>query len=75
MYNVVGSLTYTNWQEFAQEFIAEFWPKNEVQMLQMDLETATYFQGSTSMLMVSRRSWTRPIILREHTLSSSFIRA
>jgi Retrotransposon gag protein len=46
MYNVVGSLTYATWQEFALEFIAEFCPKNEVQMSRTDLETMTYFQGS-----------------------------
>jgi Retrotransposon gag protein len=46
MYKVVGSLTYTDWQEFAQEFVAEFCPKNEIQMSRTDLETVTYFQGS-----------------------------
>jgi Retrotransposon gag protein/Zinc knuckle len=46
MYEVVGSLTYATWQEFALEFVAEFCPKNEVQTSRTDLETATYFQGS-----------------------------
>jgi Retrotransposon gag protein/Zinc knuckle len=46
MHNVVGSLTYTTWQEFVLEFIADFCPKNKVQTLQTELETATYFQGS-----------------------------
>jgi Retrotransposon gag protein len=46
MYDVVGSLTYTMWQEFALEFVAEFCPKNKVQTSQTNLETATYFQGS-----------------------------
>jgi hypothetical protein len=46
MYHMVGSLPYVSWQEFTQEFISEFCPKNEVQTVQTDLETATYFQGS-----------------------------
>jgi Retrotransposon gag protein len=46
MYDVVGSLTYTDWQEVAQEFIAKFCPKNKIQTSRTDLETATYFQGS-----------------------------
>jgi Retrotransposon gag protein/Zinc knuckle len=46
MYDVVGSLIYVTWQEFVLEFVAEFCPKNEVQTLRTDLETATYLQGS-----------------------------
>jgi Retrotransposon gag protein/Zinc knuckle len=46
MYNVVGSLTYATWQEFTQEFVADFCPKNEVQTSRTKLETVTYFQGS-----------------------------
>jgi Retrotransposon gag protein len=46
MYKVVGSLTCADWQEFVQEFVAEFCPKNKTQMSRTDLETATYFQGS-----------------------------
>jgi Retrotransposon gag protein/Zinc knuckle len=46
MYDVVGSLTYVTWQEFALEFVAKFCPKNEVQTSQTDLESTTYFQGS-----------------------------
>jgi Retrotransposon gag protein len=46
MYHIVGSLNYSMWHKFAQEFIEEFCPKNKVQTAQTDLETATYFQGS-----------------------------
>jgi Retrotransposon gag protein len=46
MHKVVGSLTYATWQEFVLEFVADFCPKNEVQTLRTELETATYFQGS-----------------------------
>jgi hypothetical protein len=46
MYHMVGSLPYASWEEFTQEFIGEFCPKNEIQTARTDLETATYFQGS-----------------------------
>jgi hypothetical protein len=46
MYDAVGSLSYATWQEFTQEFVAEFCPKNEVQTSRTALETAAYFQGS-----------------------------
>jgi hypothetical protein len=45
-YQAVGSLPYNTWQEFVQEFISEFCPKNEVQMPRIDLKTSKYFQGS-----------------------------
>jgi hypothetical protein len=32
MYHVIGSLDYSTWHEFTQEFIEEFCPKNENQM-------------------------------------------
>jgi hypothetical protein len=34
------------WQEFVQEFISEFCPKNKIQMAWTNLETPRYFQGS-----------------------------
>jgi Retrotransposon gag protein len=46
MYHVVGSLNYLTWHKFAQEFMEEFCPKNEIQTAQTDLEMAIYFQGS-----------------------------
>jgi hypothetical protein len=44
-YHNVGSLSYGSWQEFVDEFIAEFCPKNEVQTSRTDLETTKFFQG------------------------------
>jgi hypothetical protein len=78
MYDVVGSLTYAMWQEFVQEFIANFCPKNEVQTSQTELETMTSSKGhalSTSMLTLSKRPWTRRMISRAHTSSSNFVKA
>jgi Retrotransposon gag protein len=46
MYHIVGSLNYSTWHEFAQQFTEEFCPKNEIQTAWTDLKTATYFQGS-----------------------------
>jgi hypothetical protein len=47
-YHNVGSLSYASWQEFIDEFISEFCPKNEVQMSRTDLETMKFFQGGRS---------------------------
>jgi hypothetical protein len=44
-YHNIGSLSYGSWQEFVNEFIAEFCPKNEVQTSRTDLETTKFFQG------------------------------
>lgn len=45
-YQMVGSLSYTSWNEFVAEFITEFCPKNELLTSRTDLETSKYFQGS-----------------------------
>jgi hypothetical protein len=45
-YQVVRSLPYNTWQEFVQEFISKFCPKNEIQTAWTDLKTSRYFQGS-----------------------------
>jgi hypothetical protein len=47
-YHNIGSLSYWLWQEFVDEFIAEFCPKNEVQTLRTKLETSKFFQGGSS---------------------------
>jgi hypothetical protein len=44
-YHDIGSLSYLSWQEFVDEFIAKFCPKNEVQILRTKLETSKFFQG------------------------------
>ena len=45
-YQSVGSLTYTLWSEFIEDFITEFCPKNKIQTLRTELETPKYYQGS-----------------------------
>jgi hypothetical protein len=45
-YQTVGSLPYSTWSDFVQEFIDEFCPKNETLMAHTDLETSRYYQGT-----------------------------
>jgi len=44
-YHDIGSLSYWSWQEFVDEFIVDFCPKNEVQTSRTKLETSRFFQG------------------------------
>jgi hypothetical protein len=44
-YHNIGSLSYGSWQEFVDEFIAEFCLKDEVQTSRTDLKTTKFFQG------------------------------
>jgi Retrotransposon gag protein/Zinc knuckle len=46
MYQTVGSLPYSSWQDFSQQFVEEFCPKNEILTARTALETAAYFQGA-----------------------------
>jgi hypothetical protein len=45
-YQMIGSLSYLSWQEFAEEFAAEFCLENKIQTLRTELETSRCFQGS-----------------------------
>jgi hypothetical protein len=45
-YHDIRSLSYPLWQEFVDEFIIDFCPKNEVQTSRTELETSRFFQGS-----------------------------
>ena len=45
-YQSAGSLTYTLWSKFVEDFITDFSPKNEIQTLRAELETLKYYQGS-----------------------------
>jgi hypothetical protein len=71
MYHVIRSLNYLTWNEFE-----EFCPKNEIQTQTSRLQlTSKGHELLMSMSTVSRRWWTKPITLKDHTSSSSFIRA
>jgi hypothetical protein len=41
-----GQLPYHSWEDFRDEFVREFCPKNESQAAHTELETTRYFQGS-----------------------------
>jgi hypothetical protein len=43
-YHNIGSLSYGSWQEFVDEFIAKFCPKNKVQTSRTELKTTKFFQ-------------------------------
>jgi hypothetical protein len=47
-YHNIGSLSYQSWQEFVDEFIVDFCPKNEVQTSRTELKTSRFFQGGRS---------------------------
>jgi hypothetical protein len=44
-YHYIRSLSYWSWQEFVDEFIIDFCPKNKVQTSRTKLETSRFFQG------------------------------
>ena len=43
-----GSVPYATWEAFCTVFLAEFCPKNEIQLVRMKLEGTHYHQGSCS---------------------------
>jgi hypothetical protein len=40
-----GKMCFASWREFTKEFMAMFWPENEVTMVLMRLESDWYFQA------------------------------
>ena len=67
-YQSVGSLTYTLWSEFVEDFITEFCPKNEIQTSRTELETLKYYQG-TSMSTTFMSLLNKCDILKDFILS------
>lgn len=42
----MGSLPYSTWSDFVQEFINKFCPKNKILIAHPSLQTSWYYQGS-----------------------------